>query len=144
MTAEQNRQTLRDAYKAFNDHDPDAVRDSASPAFVDHTAAAELGEGFEATKRNIEAMVRAFPDVRWEVLDMVVDEHGGAARLRVTGTHRGVFKGVEPTGRSIDAEVVDFVRFDDDGRVTAHWGYMDSLTWMRQLGIDPRVAAGNA
>lgn len=41
------------------------------------------------------------------------------------------------TGRSIDVAVIDIMRFGEDGRVREHWGILDQLTMLQQLGAIP-------
>jgi predicted ester cyclase len=57
------------------------------------------------------------------------------ARVRLTGTHRGPFMGLEPTGRTVDAPPIDIMRFGDDGLAREHWGVFDALGMLRQLAV---------
>jgi len=59
------------------------------------------------------------------------------ARVRGTGTQRGEFMGMPATGKSVDVQLIDIFRFGDDGLVREHWGVMDSLAMMEQLGAEP-------
>jgi predicted ester cyclase len=59
------------------------------------------------------------------------------ARVKATGTHRGEFMDVPATGKSIDVQLIDIMRFGDDGLVHEHWGVFDALAMMRQLGVVP-------
>ena len=43
----------------------------------------------------------AFPDWHWEIRNLVVDGDYIAVHFTVTGTHRGVFQGIEATGRRV-------------------------------------------
>ena len=45
------------------------------------------------------------------------------------------------TGKSIDVQVIDIMRFGDDGLVNEHWGLFDALGMMQQLGAIPAPAA---
>jgi len=45
----------------------------------------------------------AFPDWRWQVLEVLFDGELIIARYADTGTHTGLFQGIEPTGRKVDA-----------------------------------------
>jgi predicted ester cyclase len=45
--------------------------------------------------------------------------------------------GMPATGRSIEIQFIDIVRFDDDGRGLEHWGVVDVMTMMQQLGVVP-------
>ena len=62
------------------------------------------------------------------------------ARARATGTHQGELMGIPATGKSIDVQFVDIIRFGDDGLAREHWGVFDSMTMMQQLGVVPEGA----
>ena len=51
-----------------------------------------------------------------------------------TGTHTGEFQGIPPTGRPVRFDVMDIVRLED-GQIVEHWGLVDQLGLMRQLGV---------
>ena len=41
------------------------------------------------------------------------------------------------TGKSIDVQAIDIVRFGDDGLAHDHWGVFDAMKMMQQLGATP-------
>ena len=45
--------------------------------------------------------------------------------------------GMPATGRRVDVQLVDIMRFGDDGLVREHWGVFDQMTMMQQLGVIP-------
>lgn len=59
------------------------------------------------------------------------------ARVRFTGTHEGGFMGMPATGRTVDVQLIDIMRFADDGLVDEHWGVFDAMALMEQLGTVP-------
>jgi hypothetical protein len=59
------------------------------------------------------------------------------ARNAVTGTHKGEYLGVPPTGKSITYNEIFIFRLDDDGRIAETWGVVDVASQMRQLGPTP-------
>jgi predicted ester cyclase len=59
-----------------------------------------------------------------------------AVRVTMTATHLGPFLGVEPTGRRVRYEGMDFFRFED-GKMVEHWTSTDDLGLMQQLGVVP-------
>ena len=81
--------------------------------------------------------IAAFPDLRMEPEDVLASGDKVVARTRGTGTHRGEFMGIPASGKSIDVELIDIMRFGEDGLVTEHWGVFDALTMMQQLGAIP-------
>ena len=79
----------------------------------------------------------AFPDLRMDPEDVLVSGDKAVARVRATGTHQGEFMGVPPTGKSIDVQLIDIIRFGDDGLAREHWGVFDAMAMMQQLGVVP-------
>jgi predicted ester cyclase len=53
-----------------------------------------------------------------------------------SGTQKGEFMGIPPTGKSVSIGVIDIIRMAD-GKVMEHWGQMDSMGMMQQLGAIP-------
>ena len=66
-----------------------------------------------------------------------MDGDKGVARLRFTGTHEGDFMGVPASGKRVDVQLIDITRFGDDGLAHEHWGVMDALAMMQQVGAIP-------
>ena len=57
--------------------------------------------------------------------------------LELTGTHQGEFMGMPATGKSVDVQLIDIMRFGADGLVHEHGGVIDALAMMQQLGAMP-------
>ena len=57
--------------------------------------------------------------------------------MRATGTHEGEFMGMPATGKSVDVQLIDNMLFSEDGLVREHWGVVDMLAMMQQLGVVP-------
>jgi len=132
-----NVATLRRTYERLNAGDVDGFGDLLADDFVEH----EVTPGLEPTKQGVKDFFRmyiaAFPDLRMEAEDVLPSGDKVIARARGTGTQRGEFMGMPATGRSIDVEFIDIMRFGDDGLVKEHWGVFDALTMMQQLGAIP-------
>jgi predicted ester cyclase len=56
-------------------------------------------------------------------------------RNRLIGTHHGEFV-APPTERQVEFRSVDTVRLVD-GRIVEHWGLIDALGFLRQIGQLP-------
>jgi steroid delta-isomerase-like uncharacterized protein len=128
--------TLRRLYDFINAHDIDAFGEGLADDIVEH----EELPGLEAapTSEDVKAFFRmqiaAFPDLAMTVQDIVDGGDKLAARVRFTGTHEGEFMGMPATGRAVDVQLIDIMRFADDGLVHEHWGVFDTMTMMQQLG----------
>jgi steroid delta-isomerase-like uncharacterized protein len=129
--------TMRRMYELLNAGDVDGFGDLLTDDFVEH----EDSPGLEPTKAGVKAFFRmyiaAFPDLRLEVKDLLVSGDKAVARVRAAGTHQGEFMGMPATGKGIDVQLIDIMRFDDDGLVSEHWGVFDALAMMQQLGAIP-------
>jgi steroid delta-isomerase-like uncharacterized protein len=105
--------------------------------FVDHDAAGRAADraGFKA---GILELYAAFPDLYAVIEDLVVDAAAGkvAVRWSATGTHRGAFMGVPPTGRRIIFRGIEIIRVEDE-RIVERWGEWDGIDLLRQLGQPP-------
>jgi hypothetical protein len=42
--------------------------------------------------------------------------------------------GMPASGRNIDVQLIDIIRFGDDGLAHEHWGIFDQMKMMQQLG----------
>ncbi|MDA0257004.1 MAG: ester cyclase [Chloroflexi bacterium] len=69
--------------------------------------------------------VQAFPDLRFELEDVVAESDRVVTRLVGRGTHRGEFRGVQPTGRLVVLHVIAISRLADE-RIVEEWG---TLSW---------------
>jgi steroid delta-isomerase-like uncharacterized protein len=129
--------TMRRMYDLLNAGDVDGFGDLLADDFVEHEAL----PGLEPTKEGVKAFFRmyraAFPDMRMEAQDVLVSGDKVVARARATGTHQGEFMGMPATGRNVDAQLIDILRFADDGLAHEHWGVFDQLAMMQQLGAIP-------
>jgi len=131
--------TMRNTYERINAGDIAGFGDLVADNFVEHQGAG--GPGLPPTKEGtlefFRILLEAFPDLRMSVQDLIAGENKTVARVRLTGTHKGEFMGVPPTGTHVDVQLIDIMRFDGAGLVAEHWGVADMLSFMQQLGIVP-------
>jgi len=76
----------------------------------------------------------AFPDFHLAVEDMLQDGSKVVVRARASGTHKGEFMGIPPTGNKFDVALIDIMEFRDE-KLAGHWGVMDMAAMMEQLGV---------
>ncbi len=81
---------------------------------------------------NLHAVVRAFPDYRWELRHLLVDGCWISAHFHDTGTHRGTFLGVPATGKAVSTQEFALYRLRDD-KIVEVWVTADDLHLLDQL-----------
>ena len=129
--------TIRRMYDLLSAGDIDGFGDLIADDFVEH----EETPGLEPTKEGVKQFFHmyraAFPDLRMEPQDVLASGDKVVARARATGTNQGAFMGMPATGKSVDVQLIDIIRFGDDGLAREHWGVFDALGMMQQLGAIP-------
>ncbi len=86
-------------------------------------------EGLKQFAANILA---AFPDKRYTVEDIIAQEEKVLVRMKVKGTHKGMFFGNQPTGHTIDVTLYRQYRVFD-GKIAEHRGWIDMVTMWSQI-----------
>jgi steroid delta-isomerase-like uncharacterized protein len=128
--------TMRSTYERINAGDIAGFGDLVADDFVEHQGMPAVPTK-EGTLEFFRALLAAFPDWRMNVEDLIAGGDKAVARVTVTGTHKGEFMGVPPTGTQVEVELIDIMRFDGAGLVREHWGVADMLSLMQQLGVVP-------
>lgn len=94
------------------------------------------GPGLAGLQDVLRGMRSAFPDMHWTVEEQLADGDRVLTRFEWTGTHRGEFLGVPPTGRSVSVWGMVIDRLVS-GRIKDTRILMDTLGLMMQLGAAP-------
>ena len=129
--------TMRRMYDLLDAGDVDGFGDLLADNFADHEELPGLPPTKEGTKAFFRMYIAAFPDLRMNIEDMLSSGDKVVARVQATGTHQGELMGMPPTGKAIDVQLIDIIRFGDDGLAVEHWGVFDTMTMMQQLGAVP-------
>lgn len=130
--------TLEGFERMFNQGDLDYVDRSLAPDAVDHQE--PDGTDFPAHLKNVISTLRAgFPDLHFDVHELVCEEDTVACRSTMTGTHQGPLRigpmaGLPVNGARIEVPHMHFFRYDADGRLTDLWHVWNTIALARQLG----------
>ena len=63
-------------------------------------------EGHEGARQFYTTFLGAFPDVHFDLTDIVIGPQGVIEVATATGTHQGVWAGMEPTGDRVEFQVI--------------------------------------
>ena len=88
-------------------------------------------------RRWISPFRSAFPDFRMEIVELVAEGDTVVAHFKCSGTHRGEWIGISPTGRRFENIDEIYVFHVEQGKLARAVGVEDNLSRMRQLGIRP-------
>jgi predicted SnoaL-like aldol condensation-catalyzing enzyme len=93
--------------------------------------------GRETPKVMFTMLRSAFPDFKATIEQFVAEGDTVVVSMTWTGTQKGEFMGIPPTGKSVSSGVIDSVRIAG-GKFVEHWGIMDSTALMQYLAQCPR------
>ena len=138
MSTEQNKASMRRFMEeVFNRGNVSLVDELIAPDFVEHEELPPgMPPGREAVKAFFTMFRSAFPDLKVTVDDMIAEGDKVVVRSTWSGTHKGEFMGIPPTGKSVSFGVTDTVSIAG-GKLVEHWGQMDTFGVLHQLGVIP-------
>jgi len=117
---ERNRNAMRRFETCINTNDLELGRQLISDAarFMTPVSPTPLA-GAEGYLSVVALMRASFPDVRWQLVNMVADAKTVAVQWLCSGTFSGSapFAGLQPNGRKFSTTVMNFYSFDDDGKI---------------------------
>jgi steroid delta-isomerase-like uncharacterized protein len=129
--------TMRHIYELISAGEIDAFGEHVADDFVEHEETPGLEPTQEGVKQLFHMYRAAFPDLRMVAEDVLASGATVVARVRATGTHQGELMGMPATGKRVDVQLIDIIRFGEDGLAHEHWGVLDALGMMQQLGAVP-------
>jgi steroid delta-isomerase-like uncharacterized protein len=138
MSTEQNKALVRQMVEeVFNRGNVSLADEFLAPDFVERE---ELPPGIPRDREGVKLLTTllrsAFPDFKATLEDIVAEGDRVVIRQTWSGTHQGEFMGVPPTGRTVSFGVIDILRVAG-GKCQEHWGQMDTMSLMQQLGALP-------
>ena len=133
--ATENKSIVRRLYEeVWNKRKLDLVDELISPSHALHDANTPGSQiGPVAYKQQVVRLTKAFPDLHFEIHDMLAEGELVAFRSTMTGTHHGPFQGRPPTGKQVSVAHMHFVRLIN-GKASDLWHVWDTTGLMRQLG----------
>jgi steroid delta-isomerase-like uncharacterized protein len=131
------KEVARAYFEAFETPDLDKIASYWAPGGLERIAPIGELKAPEELRPFFGALFAAFPDMRFEVLDLIAAENRVAVRWRSTGTFcGGKFQGIDPTGARLELEGIDMLTIED-GLIRRNDSYYDGTQFARQIGLLP-------
>lgn len=139
-----NKETVRRFQDATNTHNPELISNTIDELFKPdaqtRTPVPTQAIGPQLIKEVFARLHQAFPDLHVKIEDLIEEGDKVVSRNTVTGTQRGEYMGIPPSGKPITYDEIFIMRFED-GRIAETWAVVDVLSQLRQLGAVPGGAA---
>jgi steroid delta-isomerase-like uncharacterized protein len=134
LVIEQNKAVYRRfIQEVFNEGRLDMLEQLLSPSYIYQDAPPGTPPNAEGIKQVVANARTAFPNLKVVIGDLVGEGDKVCARLTTSGTHKGVFFDIPPTGKTISMKGMTMIHFVD-GRMAASWVLNDVMGLMNQLG----------
>ena len=139
-TMEERKETSRKSIEWWNSDfkvDPDSL---FAPGYVNHQEPVAASDGEKGvTLAELKAIVAdyhtAFPGTKVDIQMQVVDGNRVASHWTFTGTQKGDYEGLAPTGKTVSWAGISIDEYNSDGKITASWVVWDKYSMFRELGL---------
>jgi steroid delta-isomerase-like uncharacterized protein len=133
MSAEKNKAVIHRLAEVVNQGKLELVDEIFASDYVRHDPSALLGDvGREEYKKVFTNLRRAFPDARWLMDDLLTDGDKVIARWTFTGTHKGQFYNIPPSGKKVTYPIIAIYRIAD-GKIAEDWHIFHTLGLWQQF-----------
>jgi steroid delta-isomerase-like uncharacterized protein len=130
--------------EAFNQGKLEVIDEVIADNSVDHSSLPPgMPPGKEGLKLLVKTLRSAFPDFKITIDLQVAEGDLVVARATTTGTMKGEFAGMPPSGKKATWEAIHITRIKD-GKIVEHWQVQDQLGMLQQLGFIPTPEAAPA
>ncbi len=122
--------------RLINRHDLDYIPTLFDPGIQFHDPAIVPGgqtSGLDGVHNFFSTFFRVFPDVRFTIDDLLVEDDRAAIRFTWTGTHTARFLGIDVTSRHVTVPGIDIFHVAG-GRIAEVRVAFDRLELVEQLG----------
>lgn len=124
---------------AWNSHDVERVAALYAPNYEGlDVGEAQPQRGPDSIRRSLTRYLSAFPDLRLEPEQKVVQDNRVAFSWVVRGTHKGAILNIPPTGREISVRGMSIVEIVN-GQVTRAQSIWDMAGLLREMGLLPEL-----
>lgn len=131
----EERQAIETFYRAFEGR-PELLDDAVTENWQDIPLAPGQQPGRDGMKPLIAGFGAAFPDAKVSIHEIIGTPGSAAVRAVISGTHKGEWFGIAPTGKCFHMPVHEFHHIAD-GRLTHTWHLEDWFGWINQVGAWP-------
>jgi steroid delta-isomerase-like uncharacterized protein len=139
MGIEENKKIVKEFTERMGKGDSAVLDELTTDDFVVHVLFDKGSDiGRDVYKQTNDGAHVSFPDYSMSVDQMIAEGDKVFVLSTKTGTHKGNFLGVPPTGKQINVFRGAVYRLEN-GKITESWGIEDMLSHFTQLGVMPTI-----
>lgn len=135
MSTEGNKALIRRYWQACNEHKFDKLDELMTTDYIQHGTTGDMN--LQNLKASNNMIIAAFPDITSTINDIIAEGDKVVARMTMSGSHKGAFRGIPPTGKTAAITEMAIYRISE-GKIAEGWNVSDMLGLMQQLGVIPK------
>ncbi len=138
MSVAENKIIVRNFWQEiWNKANFDAADDLVAPNFLLYLPAnPEPLQGSEGLKQWANTVYTAFPDMHYQIEDEIAEGNTVVTRWKFSGTHKGAFQVIPPSGKQVTMMGISIFRIADS-KITEDRAAEDTLGLLQQIGAIP-------
>jgi predicted ester cyclase len=133
MSSEKNKAIVRGLIEAENTHNPALLDEFLAPDFVNYPDPTQELRGREIYKQGLTQFTKSFPDFHGTIEDIIAEGDKVWIRYKGTGTHKGEYLGLAPTGKKVTLKAFGIYRIVDS-KVVELLNFIDK-DFFKELGV---------
>jgi predicted ester cyclase len=137
MSTEHNKAIVLRYREAHNTNQLDQLDEIVEASLISHNLLPGLPPGLQGGKMVHMGGLASFPDLQVRTEDLIAEGDKVVERWTQSGTYTGAsFMGAPVNGKRFSVSGTSIYRIAN-GRIMEHWGEMDFLGLLQQLGLVP-------
>ncbi len=132
--SEQNKAIVRRWIEELDKHNFEIMDEVVSPDVKFHMPGNTMT--FEPYKQFVHGVYESLPDLHHDIQDLIAEGDRVVMRAVDSGTQKGEFMGVAPTGNKVKISAIGIFCFKE-GKIVEGWEELDMMGLMQQIGAIP-------
>lgn len=127
-------EVIRRYYReVWEQNKPEVIPSLFAPTYQNHAGSRGTLQGPAGIRANYDGLMKSFPDVRFDLDDILADGSKVVVRYTMRATHKGEFQGIPATQKAVTVQGIGIYAVGD-GQIQESWVVRDSLSLLQQIG----------
>ena len=139
---EQNKELMRKSFEEWNKGNSEYFMEATTSDYILYSPSGNPNSmSREETVENVKMFWKGFPDISFNIEELIAVGDKIIVRFITRGTHNGEYMGIPATGNKIESSGIIISRIVN-GKVVEQWEDFDMLGMMQQLGMELKPKEG--
>jgi steroid delta-isomerase-like uncharacterized protein len=134
MAEKDNIEFAQEQIAALNARDLDSYLSRIDESYTGESEMGGSVRGREGVRQYLETILRAFPDLKLEIEEIVANGNTVVTQFQMTATHKGAYAGIAATNKSIVLQACNIAELRNGKSIRGRL-YADNAKLLQQLGV---------